>query len=374
MIQDNIMPLKLNLLSRLVLVSGAFFLHFIVSLSVDAGQRFDFYRGIRQMGMGGAAIAVVNDETALLVNPAGLGKLRDYIITLVDPEIDMGSRTSTITGFKVTETLEPQKTLNLINKGHKNKPLYFRAQVFPSLVVPNFGFGIFKKYEVSASVNTTENTYRYDYIDDTAMVLGYNFPIWQGRIKVGLSGRFINRAEAHEVMLDPSATDLTLESMVKEGFGVAADIGVILSAPWVWLPTIAAVYRDVGDTLYNVNDGLFFDTTERPDSTLETLDVAIAVFPILGKRSRATFTVEYRDVLTAGKEKDQARRYHAGIEFNFADSIFLRGGYNQRYWTYGLEFSEGNYQIQLASYGEEAGTVNNPVEERHYNVKVSYRF
>ena len=68
------------------------------------------------------------------------------------------------------------------------------------------------------------------------------------------------------------------------------------------------------------------------------------------------------------------RRYHAGIEFNFADAVFLRGGYNQRYWTYGLEFSMGNYQFQAASYGEEVGTVDAPKEERHYNLKFSYRF
>ena len=38
---------------------------------------------------GGAGIAVVNDETAMLINPAGLGKLRDYIFTIADPEIEI---------------------------------------------------------------------------------------------------------------------------------------------------------------------------------------------------------------------------------------------------------------------------------------------
>ena len=41
---------------------------------------FEFYRGVRQMGMGGASIAVVNDETAPLSNPNGLGRLRDYFL------------------------------------------------------------------------------------------------------------------------------------------------------------------------------------------------------------------------------------------------------------------------------------------------------
>ena len=43
-----------------------------------ARERRSFYEGVRGRGMGGAQIATVNDETALLVNPAGLGKLRDF--------------------------------------------------------------------------------------------------------------------------------------------------------------------------------------------------------------------------------------------------------------------------------------------------------
>ena len=374
MIKDDMVISKSNLLFRLILLAGGIGLYFILTLPANAGQNFEFYRGIRQMGMGGASIAVVNDETALLANPAALGKLRDYFITVADPELDVGSKTQAIIGAGVTKVLEPQDTLDLLNDGHQDKPLYLRAQVFPSLVVPNFGIGVYKKYEVSATVDSVANTFRYDYINDTAVVLGYNFRLWDGRIKIGFSGRFTNRAEAHEAALDPASVGLTLDSMVKEGFGAAADAGIILSAPWKLLPTLAAVYRDVGNTHYNVNDGMFFNATERPDTSVGTLDVALAIFPIVGKRSRAAFTVEYRDVLTASDETDSARRYHAGIEFNFSDAVFLRGGYNQRYWTYGLEMSMGNYQFQAASYGEEVGTVDVPVEERHYTVKFSYRF
>jgi hypothetical protein len=347
---------------------------FLLATSAKAGQNFEYYRGIRQMGMGGASIAVVNDETSLLLNPAGLGKLRDYIITVADPEVDIGAKTQAIIGTGVTTVLDPQSTLDALNQGHQNKPLYLRTQVFPSIVVPNFGIGIFKKYEVSAEVDTTNNLYRYQYFNETALVLGYDFRFWDGRIKIGFSGRFTNRAVASDTALDPASTTLTLEPMIKEGLGAAADGGIILSAPWALLPTLAAVYRDIGNTHYNVNDGILFNATERPDVTNGTLDVALAIFPIIGKRSRSSFTLEYRDILTTSEETDPSRRYHAGIEFNFSDALFLRGGYNQRYFTYGLEFSMANYQFQAASYGEEIGVAGSLREERHYVLKFAYRF
>ena len=56
--------------------------------SAEARELHEFYNGVRCLGMGGACAAVVNDETALLVNPAALGKLRDYYGTILDPEVE----------------------------------------------------------------------------------------------------------------------------------------------------------------------------------------------------------------------------------------------------------------------------------------------
>ena len=98
MIKDDMKLSKQDLLFRALTILGAVILYIFAAYSAHAGQNFEFYRGIRQMGMGGASIAVVNDETALLANPAGLGKLRDYIITVADPEVDVGSKTQAIIG------------------------------------------------------------------------------------------------------------------------------------------------------------------------------------------------------------------------------------------------------------------------------------
>ena len=48
---------------------------------------------------------------------------------------------------------------------------------------------------------------------------------------------------------------------------------------------------------------------------------------------------------------------------------------NQRYWTAGLELAIANYQLQLASYGEEIGTGPSATrEDRRYIFKFAYRF
>ncbi len=72
-----------------------FVLFILFEFEIQAQELHEFYNGARGLSMGGAAIAVTNDETALMVNPAALGKLRDSYRTIFDPEIDGGTNVGT---------------------------------------------------------------------------------------------------------------------------------------------------------------------------------------------------------------------------------------------------------------------------------------
>lgn len=369
------------------------FSFYLYSPVITAAERFEFYNGIRALGMGGASAAVVNDETALIANPAALGKLRNYFVTVADPEIDIGAETERIVGTGFTKFLDPQDTLDAV-EAFPGKRLHQRAQVFPSFVVTNFGMGVFAKYSTDASVDETLTTFTYDYTSDFAFVFGFNFRLFDGRIKLGVNGRAVNRVESHRTDIPVASTGLTHETVIgattiaKEGMGVGSDIGLIFTGPWTFLPTLAFVYHDVGNTNYEINEGMFLTTTERPDITPATLDVGLGIFPITGKGSRLAFSVEMVDVLDAKEPTDEEasdevmRRVHGGLEWNFKDVFFIRGGMNQGYWTAGMELSMYNTQLQFATYGEEIGDIvpigsaatYTKLEDRRYVFKFAYRF
>ena len=65
---------------------------------------------------------------------------------------------------------------------------------------------------------------------------------------------------------------------------------------------------------------------------------------------------------------------HAGFELNWADLFFIRAGYNQGYYTGGLELAGETVSWQIATYGEEVGTKDNKKEDRRYSTKFSVRF
>lgn len=349
----------------------------LASLKLLATERVEFYNGVRPLGMGNTQVATVNDETGLVANPAGLGKLRNFFGTILDPEIDLGS--NAINLYRGKSFSNPYSIAQVLPAVALSPGEYYhaRGQVFPSFVAKNFGIGILAKYDLNAVAEsaTSVNTF---YRDDISLLLGYNFRFWDGRIKLGFVGKAISRIEVKETALDSTGSldnaSLAAQDKIKQGMGLGADVGLILTAPWNNLPTLGVVVRDIGNTSYDKTYFSRLTTNLKPDSTPQDVDVG-ASFQVIHKPNiRSVWAIEYKGVLTAKDEEDKQKLYHAGVEVNFGDVFFVRAGYNQRYITGGFELSSERFQFQLATYGEEVGTSASPKEDRRNVAKFTFRF
>ena len=361
---------------RALVIASLIFSACFVALEAQAREKTEFYTGVRMLGMGGVSVAIANDETAVFSNPAALGKLRDPFITVVDPEVHYGADTSSfLTGFDLN-VLGVKSLLEKIND-HPGRNLHIKMQLFPSVVVPNFAAGVLIKYDINGALDSTNSEIDLNYTNDFAGVLGYNLRLFDGRLKIGFSGRYINRSQITDSNPIPTTNlDLTLKDIAQNGGAIAADAGIMITMPWATLPTLAVTGRDLGNTSFGLGAGFASGTGERPTTVKQTVDGAIAFHPILGNRTRMTISFEMRDVMStdADDKADIYRRLHGGLEINLGDIFFVRGGMNQRYWTAGLEFTMANFQFQVASYGEEIGTAAVHQEDRRYIGKFAYRF
>lgn len=346
---------------------------FALPVTAEARERHEFYNGIRCQSMGGACVAVVNDETSLLVNPAALGKLRDMYGTILDPELEVNSLAQE--SFLKSPSLDIFQMEKVKSTLESNLGSYYhaRSQLFPSFVARNFGIGLFSKSSLDARASEDGTTFDTFYRSDLAFVLGYNLRLLDGRLKIGFNAKLVNRIEVDDPALSATGP-MEYSSIAKEGVGLSTDVGLMLAAPWTFLPTITAVVRDVGGTTFDKAKNIRMTTTERPQAVKQDMDVGVAFFPIHSRYVRSSWTLQYNGILTLDQEEDKAKRMHAGIEFNFGDVFFVRGGYNQRYWTGGLELASEFFQVQLGSYGEEIGTQANPEEDRRYSLKLAWRF
>lgn len=345
----------------------------LATIGARAQEVREFYNGARSLAMGGAGIAVVNDETALLTNPAALGKLRDSYGTILDPEIEASSNILTVNQNKaIGDPMDPSR-VKLSLDANLDTYLHVREQVFPSFVVRNFGIGAYWRKTMDAKENAAGTSINFNYYDDMALIMGFNFRFFDGRVKLGFNGKFISRIAMENLDLSTSA-DPSLKANAVEGAGIGSDVGLILAAPWTYIPTLAFVVRDAGGTAFTSGSGLRLAVPNRPTKVTQDIDVAVALFPIHGNRTRSTFTLEYQKMTAAALDTDKTKYYHAGYELNIADLFFIRAGMNQRYYTGGLELASEHTQIQIATYGEEVGLSGSPVEDRRYVFKFAFRY
>ncbi len=360
-----------------------------------AGERYDFYDSVRGLGMGNAVVSTVDEDSAIWLNPAALGRVRGDILTLANPQADIGQETFPMIGASVLDSINPQDTLNDCN-AHPNDHFHQREQISPSFVMTNFGVGVLDKYQTDAYVvpGTTSNTFYYNYTNDQAAVMAFDLPLFSGILKIGANIRAIDRTESHRNDIPTTSKGLTGTTVINgstvfsEGFGIASDMGAIVTLPVEYLPTFAAVWRDIGTTRYDINHGSQYSTTNRPASTPSTVDVGMSISPILSPGVRLVLAAQLSDIFqnveppSIYESPSIVRRLHAGFELNFDDHMFIRGGYNQGYWTAGFEMDVGNSQLQLASYGEEiasvpligSGQTYTPIQDRRFVVEYAYRY
>ncbi len=354
-------------------VSFILFIFFFSVVSFANNEWIESYNNTRSLGMGGASVAITSDETSLYRNPANLGSVRDYYGTLLDPEIEGSSNfvqqvssQSTGKAFEVSEIMKVLST-NL------EKYYHAKVQLTPSVITRNFGLGLIYRNEVSAEMDAAGTNLDLKYQSDIGAVLGANLRLFDGRVKIGGSAKAISRIEAVNSAL-PVAGPTDLATIGSEGLAYSFDGGLLLQAPWDYIPTLGVVVKDIGGTKFDKQDGLRLNATSRPAFVPQSVDAAISIFPIHGNQLRSVWTLEYSDVTNSRNDTDYAKRIHAGIEINSRDIFFFRLGYNQRYWTAGFEISSERLQWQVASYGEEIGTELSPREDRRLSTKLTLRF
>ena len=346
---------------------------FAFAATAQAEEWFEAYRNTRSLGMGGALIGLTSDETSLYRNPANLGSVRGVFGTAIDPELEgQPDFTDYIKASDLGKMTTVETASNKI-QNEPNKYFHTRAQLTPSIVSRNFGFGVIYREEVSALSDAVSATANMKYQNDLGVILGVNQSLFGGIVKIGLSAKAFNRLEVVSGTLSTSGP-FDIPTIGQEGSAISYTGGIIIQLPVAMLPSLSVVGHDLGNTVFDKKDGVRGSTTSRPKEVKQSIDAAISLFPIHANKIRSLWTLEYRDVTDSRNDDDTMKRVHFGTEFNIKDIFFVRAGWNQRYYTAGFEIASENAGWQLATYGEEIGTKDDPREDRRYSTRIMVRF
>jgi hypothetical protein len=357
-------------------------------------------KGIRPMGMGGAFIAVADDQNAFFYNPAGITQRRDgFLLEIPIPNFNASINgegieliefvTDNMDDLSDFDKLSGDKKTNLLNK--IDKQIGKKARI--SLSMFNIGF-ISGPYKI----DTNYLSWGIGFYDDIDIEFGFNnrlipsvyykaqvtgiVPIpfayrftslsalkMPGELSVGLNIKYIYRAEAHEDdMAVVEFNDYKVPFYM--GGALGFDIGTIYhyTPEWNFGMQISDLFgTSIKYKLQKINDS--GSGVPRPDSYTSEIpmefNLGAAYTPdkiyywkdkYFETNKRWTFVADTRDMFgDTSIFESPFIKIHIGAEYRFSP-FALRVGLNSGYPTFGLGIVETNvFQLSYAFYGEEMG-------------------
>ncbi|MFV8257654.1 hypothetical protein ACNQKP_07605 [Bdellovibrio bacteriovorus] len=360
------------------------------------------YQAPRALGMGDAFVAVANDYSAMFYNPAGLARREDGQINLsltaggTPGAMDFYNEFSDIDKSSQTDQQKQQAYLELIEKNYGEVYSMRIAPMEGFWVRPNWGIALIPAdvsvemamhQQVGPTVNTTvyaDTTLALSYADD---VKGID----HGRLSWGVTGKFVNRGFYSRPI---SSTDfangdeiIKKEDML-EGYTIDADIGFLWtpelpdSGLWSVLrlasPTVGLVVRNVAETGFGSSLKLLNKEGQNgaPEKLHRVVDIGTRwEYPsmwIFGGRG----VLDVRDL--GHPDFNWRKGVHLGFEFDWTVSTWWKGHYRvglkESFWTAGISAELGIFNLDFASYADDVGTRNTPVESRVYMTRLNLDF
>lgn len=361
------------------------------------------YQSIRALGMGDAFTAASDDYAAIFYNPAFLARREEFQVNMAMGIAGSKSfsdfNTDASEAGKVTGTEEQKFTAyaNLLQK-YYGKNFMLRASLFEGAFVRHkYGFALLPadltiEYKIhnqaAPALNArlfADSTAAFAYGDDIHGVL-------PGRFSWGTTLKFVNRVYLNKQV---NAANLAADSKtfskeeLREGYGIDGDVGFLytpaIPGDGMWSvfklakPAFSLVGRNLAESGFKSNLKLVnkdAESMEAPEKNYRVFDVGTKwEYPeVLLFRGRGT--MDMRDI---GHPNFSVRKgFHLGFEFDWRVTSLWKGAYrigvNQNYPTLGASAQLLWFNLDVATWGEDVGTYDQPKENRMYAAKFNMVF
>ncbi|MDI6703779.1 MAG: hypothetical protein QME40_03810 [bacterium] len=373
-----------------------------------------FISGIRPLGIGGAFVAIADDQNALFYNPAGLTQIGG-IITPFDLSFEVNQDSLDLLNFFMDNEEKLRDLEGLSNEDREallkkiiDKVIRLRSAGTISGPIPiNYIRRISERHSVGFGIPFTKLSYSirvkdagfaiarinlkaygdiifpiaYAYRSPLPKGLSLSIPLTNMKIPIsedisfGVSLKGIIRwlLELNDTLLTISEFD---KLAVLEGRGIALDIGLLYKVNQ--RTSIGLVSQDLFGTRFSWNDIETGSIIEKKEDTV--------VYPTmrLGISYRPAWLQRYsniRDILFAfdvtnifDGRTTFFNQLHFGGEIRVLRFILARFGFNQGYPSYGLGIDFPILKLDYVYYGRELGMYPGQIPEWNHMIGLAIRF
>ncbi len=343
---------------------------------VEARQ--DFYSGShytssRGIAMGDAFSPLADDvASALFYNPASVARIKGFE---TEPLNLSGNINSGVVGGIGTDTVKLTDFADYAPVIAADTEVAHGGSfaVLPSLGFRGLALGVLYQKSFRA-ISTDGATVEYQTQNDFIPSIGMGFRLASGVVKVGYVAQWINRASG-TVSVDSAAASSYSDGLAT-GSGIAHNLGVTVTLPSNYTPTVSIVSRNFLGTTLSDAIGVDF-LASNPSGTLESLpmtyDLAVGFEPKLGGAQTMKYVFEYRDLLGESGEP-LLGRLRTGLEIGLGGVLFIRGGFGGGYPSAGLGLRTPRSEFSFAWFSNEMGTGFRSSRDVQYMAQLRLRF
>jgi hypothetical protein len=331
------------------------------------------YAGTRANAMGGAFVAIADDEQAIFMNPAGLAGVKGFTFNYAAADIEVSTDTvmAGLQGVTAFNNLNAN-TLNML----MGKDIFAHTQFAPSLVMPNFGIAFLSDQQFALlEQNIANPNLRLGYQMTNGIQAAWGGSILPKRmrtrsdLRVGIAAKMMWRLGGYYNLGVMDLLNLTqdpLNSLHALTGGYGRGYGVDLGTQYIrylgknFSLATALVMTDVGDTT-------FADPAAAAQKSDLTWGMA-ASYKL--RRIKVNFAFDYKHLL---QDTDFRSRTHTGLELQ-VPFVSLYGGFDQMNLTYGAACDLWIFRLTAASYAEELAAYAGQNTERRYALRIALKF
>ncbi|GAB4273710.1 MAG: hypothetical protein Kow0092_29020 [Deferrisomatales bacterium] len=319
-----------------------------------------YFQAVRPLGMGGAFTAVADDENALFYNPAGLDRVRQWSLGVVNPLVEVGEKGYDFYRDAQDTDFDQTPEVTDLLRAYMGERIHYRAAAFPHFVRHRFALGVLGQL----NVNVEPHNVAFPEADVNAFGsvgahLGLGWGFFEQKLRLGVTVKYVQAYRLEQVYtaadIASDTFDDQLEDDFKDGAGFGFDLGAMFTFPVPLRPTVAVAVQNVGDTDLG-------DAGELPQQVNLGVSASHA-FDWLALTAAADWVDATAEL---GEDEDFFKRLHLGVEAALPRILTLRAGLYQGYASLGATVDLRLLRVDYATYAEELGSsAGDRADRRH---------
>lgn len=331
------------------------------------GSRFVSGRGA---ALGDAYIGLAEGPgESLFYNPAGLGRISGFVFEPLNLGVQGNSTIASNFGtdfYKIQSLSSYEEHL----RTHPNSRPGAGYSVLPSFGFRGFGIGLLYQSRIMAESDGVTLRYRSNY--QLIPAAGFGIRLASGVLRIGYSIQYVNQASGDKTVA-VGTRPLSWGEGISEGKGFSHTVGMAVTLPYQFQPTINVVARNIaglrlsGKTLV----GIAVNPSGSIPEEKMSVDGSLGFMTKISAGWNLSTQFSYRDA-TNSSATQALEHFAAGLEFTAMDRVFIRAGYGSSYPSAGLGIRTARSEVNFAWYSEDLG--NGTVSQRDIRYLLQFIF